>query len=155
MIVQVLSSQTDLPIDDESAKHLVQHVLRFFNITCNLIELSFVSKEEISSLHEEFFNDPTITDCITLPIDSFDANPCHILGEMFVCPYVAMQYSSKHQIDPYEETSLYVIHCILHLLGFDDIEENDRKKMKEKEKEVMKEIKINNLVLRPLSNRKK
>lgn len=49
-----------------------------------------------------------------------------LLGEIFICPQIAIEYDPKH---PHLETTLYIIHGILHLLGFNDIEKKERQKM--------------------------
>ena len=41
-------------------------------------------------------------------------------GEVFVCPEVALKYAQKHHLSPFKELSLYIIHGLLHLLGYDD-----------------------------------
>ena len=89
--------------------------------------LHFVSKAEISEIHGNFFNDPTPTDCITFPF-----REAELLGEIFVCPKVAMEYSSENA---YAETTLYIIHAILHLIGYDDIDEKDEILMRKAEAE--------------------
>jgi len=64
-----------------------------------------------------------------------------ILGDVFVCPKTAIEYSKSHGGDVYEELTLYVIHGLLHLMGYDDIEETDIVKMREAEKRHMNHLK--------------
>lgn len=104
--------------------------------------LSFVGKAKISSLHAQFFDDPSPTDCITFPIREPE-----FLGEVFVCPQVASEYVKSHGGNLYEELTLYVVHGFLHLLGFDDIEPADRKKMRAEEKKWLKLLEKNNLAI--------
>lgn len=100
------------------------------------LNLYFVSKEEIGKLHEEFFEDPSPTDCITFPLDGPEES-YRVLGDLFVCPTVAREYADKRGLDPVQECSLYLVHGLLHLFGYDDINENDRKVMKKAEKRYM------------------
>jgi probable rRNA maturation factor len=97
---------------------------------CEEISVYFVTELEIAALHEQFFQDPTPTDCITFPP-----------GEIVVCPGVAIAYAKKRKGDPLEETVLYVVHGILHLLGFDDMEPSARKTMRKMEKKCMAYLK--------------
>ena len=100
----------------------------------------FVDKKTILHLHKKFFNDASITDVITFPIDPLIAKnneEHHILGEIFICPDVAYAYAKKHKIPYVEELSLYVVHGLLHLLGYDDILTKDRIIMRKKEKKCM------------------
>ena len=97
-----------------------------------------VGKKTICRLHKEFFDDPTPTDCISFPLSD---SP--ILGEVFVCPEVAIEYAEKHQIDPLAETALYIIHGLLHLLGYDDTTHQETLKMRRLEKQAMKKLRLN------------
>lgn len=94
-------------------------------------------------LHQQFFNDPSPTDCISFPIDD------KILGDIFVCPKTAIDYAARIKKDPYPETALYIIHGILHLLGFDDLEAPKRRIMRKKEKQCMAHSKALVKLFRP------
>jgi probable rRNA maturation factor len=98
--------------------------------------IHLVDKKAITKLHGDFFDDPTPTDCISFPLDDPNENESAgylLLGEIFVCPEVAIEYSSLHNKNPIQETALYIIHGILHLLGYDDIEDTDRLEMRSME----------------------
>jgi probable rRNA maturation factor len=111
------------------------------------VELRFVSNRAMCKLHQEFFDDPSPTDCISFPIDSADDIGYRLLGEVVVCPKTAITYADKYQNDPYEEVTLYIIHGLLHLLGYDDLEEKTRKQMRLLEKKCFAVLKKQNLVL--------
>ena len=97
------------------------------------VAIYFVGVRKITRLHAKYFNDPTPTDCITFPLlDN------QLLGEIFICPKAALDYNPKK---PYEETTLYIIHGLLHLLGYDDIESKKRIRMRREEKRLMALVK--------------
>ncbi|MBX7065910.1 MAG: rRNA maturation RNase YbeY [Parachlamydiales bacterium] len=133
-MISVYNSQKDLPIRKDCAKVLVDAVLSFLNIPFEEIAIYFVTEKKICELHDEFFQDPSSTDCISFPLDEKH------LGEIFVCPKVAIQYAEKRGIDPYRETALYVIHGILHLIGYDDLEKKAKEAMRKKEKSCMRHL---------------
>jgi probable rRNA maturation factor len=113
-------------------RKVVAFLLVALKIQAYEVIFHFVTEEAICKIHKNFFNDPTPTDCITFPLDP--PGPHSILGEAFVCPKTALNYATENGIDPYEELYRYVIHCLLHLIGYDDITPSDRIKMKRKEK---------------------
>lgn len=135
MNVTLYNTQKDLLISTESVEKLVLELLKYLKISCDEIIVHLVSEKKICLVHKKFFNDPTSTDCISFPIDSphEQQTPPVILGEVFICPKVAIQYAKKNQLDPYEEASRYLVHGTLHFLGFDDIEPDDRAVMRAKE----------------------
>ncbi len=69
------------------------------------------------------------------------------LGEVFVCPKTALEYVQKKGGNPYLETSLYLVHGILHLLGYDDLTPKERTKMRQQERSVLKMLKSKKALL--------
>ncbi|MFZ0565225.1 MAG: rRNA maturation RNase YbeY [Chlamydiales bacterium] len=134
MKVFVFNQQKDLFISKRGVKPIVKEVLSLEKRSTDELAIYFVSTEEISELHKEFFDDPSPTDCISFPIDQRQGLGYHILGEVFICPKTAIDYILKRgeevNEDIYRETTLYLVHGLLHLLGYDDIEESDQKKMR-------------------------
>lgn len=108
--------------------------------------MHLVDEDKIRRLHKKHFDDPSITDCITLPIDE-PGPDCEILGEIFVCPKTAISYAKAHGLDPHTECTLYIVHGFLHLIGYDDIDDDDEEIMRKKEKELMNHLSKHNLIL--------
>ena len=149
MIVNILDQQVALKILQEQVQPLVECVIRGEGQKCDEVNIYFVDTPTICQLHEEFFQDPSPTDCISFPIDEDEEEefPYRILGEVFVCPSTAIAYATQHQVDPYEETTLYIVHGLLHLMGYDDLEESDCHLMRQAEARHMQELKKLNLQL--------
>ncbi len=105
------------------------------------VSVYFVTTKQICSLHEQFFNDPSPTDCISFPLDT------HHLGEIFICPETALLYAKKHTLDPRKELTLYLVHGILHCLGFDDLTPKQKRTMRKKEKHCMQFLEAQGLIL--------
>ncbi|MBB64690.1 MAG: rRNA maturation RNase YbeY [Waddliaceae bacterium] len=153
MQVYLNNQQKDLSIKLDLIPQIVQSVLTIESAHTDELSIQFVSRSEICQLHEEHFDDPSPTDCISFPLDSEPASPGihHVLGEVFVCPKTAKLYALENNTDEYDECLLYLVHGLLHLLGYDDIEDSDREKMREAEARNMQELKKQNLDLRPLN----
>ncbi|MCB1119168.1 MAG: rRNA maturation RNase YbeY [Chlamydiia bacterium] len=139
MQVIVENDQHDLPIGVGSVEPLVRLVLEMEACRRDEVGIHFVTVEAISALHQEYFDDPTPTDCISFPADS--PAPYRPLGDVFVCPQIALDYAREHQTDPYEEVTLYVVHGLLHLLGYGDQTEEEQTVMRQKEAEAMELLK--------------
>lgn len=137
----VSNSQRTIAISLPSAQRVIEFLLQ--QSGKKGMALTFVGKAKISSLHSQFFDDPSPTDCITFPIREPD-----FLGEIFVCPIVAKEYVEALGGDLYQELTLYVVHAFLHLLGYDDIDPTVRKKMRAAEKKWMKLLEKNHLAIR-------
>jgi probable rRNA maturation factor len=123
--------------------------LRALNVEADEISVHFVTQKKICDLHAEYFDDPTPTDTISFPLDYPSKNSQgHVhLGEVFVCPKTALEYVQKKGGDPYIETSLYLVHGILHLLGYDDLTPKERKEMRKQERFALKMLKSKKALL--------
>jgi probable rRNA maturation factor len=149
MIVNVSDEQTSLPLDPLQIEQIVHQVLKEEGVITDEVNIYFVDTPTISNLHQLYFNDPTTTDCISFPMDLDDEETDYsILGEVFVCPETAIDYAKENQHNPYEETTLYIVHGLLHLLGYDDIEDPDREEMRLAEKRHMHKLKNLDLILK-------
>ncbi|MFS8563173.1 MAG: rRNA maturation RNase YbeY [Rhabdochlamydiaceae bacterium] len=140
--MSVFNGQSNFSLKASSVRKLVAFVLDAKQVSCEEVSIYLVGKRKISSLHNDFFNDPSPTDCITFPIDQ------EFLGEVFVCPKVAQEYNP---LKPHIETSLYIIHGILHLLGYDDIDKNKRKIMQKEQMRLLKLAIKHRCILEPFS----
>jgi probable rRNA maturation factor len=135
MKIIIIDEQSSIKIDKKIIKLQVKTILEKEDIRTDEVILNFVNTKKIKELHLKYFNDEKSTDCISFPIDRpSEKTSYHILGEVFVCTDTAKSYSKKHKIDIKKELALYIIHTLLHLIGFDDINESDIKIMRKKEK---------------------
>lgn len=123
-------------------KGAIALLLKDLKIFTHEVIFHFVSEAKISLIHKQFFNDPSSTDCITFPMDppGPPTEDIHILGEAFVCPKTAKEYAKAHHIDPHEELYRYVVHSLLHLIGYDDLYPDEKLKMKRKERLCLKKL---------------
>ena len=137
--MKVLCHQESTNISAANVSKIVTYLCQYLNINTDEIHIHFVSEERISQLHQQLFNDPSITDCITIPINSLNESvPYHILGEIFICPNVAYAYAKEHNIAEDNELLRYLIHGLLHLSGLDDQTDSEYTIMKQKENELLK-----------------
>lgn len=144
MKIYVTNRQKDLKIYAAPVKYIVKEVLKNEDSSTDELSIHFVTQTEIARLHQEFFNDPSPTDCISFPLDQDDASGYHLLGEIFVCPLSALNFDPE---DPYREVTLYIVHGLLHLLGYDDITKKDLSKMRAAERWHMQQLENKNMLL--------
>lgn len=129
MEVTVVDEQSSLQLDEHLLQRIIPEIIHFEGQKADEVALYFIDNERMCDLHDQFFDDPSPTDCISFPIDD-EEEDYRVLGEVFVCPETAQRYVQEHGGDVYREVLLYVIHGLLHLMGYDDIAEEDRKQMR-------------------------
>lgn len=146
--ITLYNSQRDLSFSKPALKRAVLFLLKEFKISTDEVIFHFVTLTKISKIHKDFFNDSTPTDCITFPIDPpQDKKPFHLLGESFICPKIALDYAHQHGLLPSHELLRYVVHCFLHLIGYQDTQPKERAKMKRLENACLKKLANENIVL--------
>jgi probable rRNA maturation factor len=74
------------------------------------VTISVVSPEVMSRVHVEFLQIEGPTDVITFPY-----------GEILICAAIALENAERFRTDLQDEITLYAIHGLLHLHGYDDI----------------------------------
>lgn len=146
--IQVFIETPSYPIDISSVEKLLLDFVAFHRVVFDEASIHFVDTPTICSLHEQFFDDPSTTDCISFPMDDAEEEGYRVLGDVFVCPETADNYVKENGGDVYHEITLYVVHGLLHLLGYDDIEEEDQALMRAEEAEYLKQVAAKGLWLR-------
>ena len=133
MIIAVQNKQREFPVPKAKITAVIRAFLKLEGIDCQEVSVAFISDKNMRTMHLEFFDDPSPTDCISFPIDSDDGKGYKYLGEVFVCPQVAWQYASENKLNYLDELALYVVHGMLHLCGYDDCDPQTRRVMRKKE----------------------
>ena len=91
-------------------------------ITDAALTIMLVADAEASELHGAHFADPTTTDVMTFPDGSDDpASGRRLLGDLAVCVDVAEREAKSRGRPLADELTLYCLHGLLHLIGYDDV----------------------------------
>jgi probable rRNA maturation factor len=99
------------------------------------LSIALVDSAQMRTLHWQFFGDESVTDVMTFPIEKG-------IGEIVICPAVAMRESKHRGTSVRNELLLYALHGMLHLCGFDDRTPAQHAKMHAKEDEILTRIGI-------------
>ena len=145
LIANDTNEDLDLDLIRKKAEKTIREVLRVENISENAeVSLSIVDKETIHKLNKEYRNVDRETDVLSFPLDEegFDneGNPLILLGDIVIWLDVAEDQAVDFGHSLEREIMYLICHSTLHLLGYDHIEEDDKKVMRSKEKEVMKNL---------------
>ncbi|HXF29261.1 MAG TPA: rRNA maturation RNase YbeY [Chlamydiales bacterium] len=149
MKVSLFNRQKDLSITPfkKQIEKIAQQVVAKEKALFDEVSITFITDPVMRTMHKQYFNDPSPTDVISFPLDSPDAPGYKVLGELFICPQTAILYAKENGKKRYEELTLYIVHGLLHLLGYDDIDPKERKIMRQKERAHIKALKDKKLLL--------
>lgn len=108
------------------------------------ISLTLVSAEEIRELNREYRDVDKATDVLSFPqFESKDEMPTEgeiCLGDVVICEDKVKEQAEEYN-HSYEREFVYLfVHSLLHLLGYDHMEDDEKAVMRKKEEEVMEKI---------------
>lgn len=122
------------------------------------VSLSVVSEDEIREINREYRGIDRVTDVLSFPQYDDASMIKHeldnlqylreneqipvMLGDVVICYEVARKQSIEYGNTIKRELVYLFVHSMLHLLGYDHIEDSDRKIMRKREEEIMSEIGI-------------
>jgi probable rRNA maturation factor len=126
------------------------------------VSIIFVDNEEIKKLNFEFRNIQRETDVLSFPMleypphkifkeiylnhkfdDSYYDEGKLVLGDIALSLEKALEQSIEFGHSFYREVCYLTIHSILHLLGYDHIEDEDKIVMRCREEEILSKLNIN------------
>lgn len=92
-------------------------------------------------MNEQFLQHKGATDVITFDLrhgfDSPEVEKLELAGEIYICPREAERQAKEFGTTLSEETVRYIVHGILHLQGYDDLNAVERKAMKREENKLV------------------
>jgi len=133
-----IANESDIPIDEASLAALSRYLLGELDIN-PLAELSvlLIDVDYMASLNEKWMDASGPTDVLAFPMDELDtarrpdeSDPSpSLLGDVVLCPAVAIKQASAagHSFDA--ELHLLTAHGVLHLLGYDHGEPDEEREM--------------------------
>jgi probable rRNA maturation factor len=146
-----IANESGTEVDEAALAGIARHVLGELHIH-PLAELSvlLVDEKVMADLHERWMGEPGPADVLAFPMDELrppgpphlggargdrtsadgeDDSPSALLGDVVLCPQVAAEQAreAKHSVG--DELELLCTHGLLHLLGYDHAEPEERATM--------------------------
>ncbi len=148
MIIEIANLQKHYEIKSSKIKRAVKKVLSKEGKSSALfvrgkdarLSIALVDNSRIKELNKQYFNSDKVTDVISFPLSN---NKNLLSGEIIVSVETAVDTAGKKNITIEGEIVLYIIHGILHLLGYDDCNEEDASVMHEEESKILKTLGYN------------
>ncbi|HHX32935.1 MAG TPA: rRNA maturation RNase YbeY [Mollicutes bacterium] len=108
----------------------------------NLKNVSFSvileNDEVIKKLNKKYRNINKTTDVLSFPLNDDLNLPIKLLGDIYISIPQMKGQAKEYETGEKRELSFLVIHGLLHLLGHDHEDEEDRKIMRKLEEELLK-----------------
>lgn len=96
-------------------------------------QITFLGAQKMRSLNRRFLGHDHLTDVLSF---RYENEP--IVGELLIAPQAAWLYAREHGLEYSEELARYVIHGLLHWMGYEDRSANERKRLRALENRLLK-----------------
>ncbi|MFC1477520.1 rRNA maturation RNase YbeY [candidate division KSB1 bacterium] len=115
-----------LPLSKKKIRDLISCVCDGEKVAHASITTIFVDREKITELNAQYLKHDYPTDVIAFPLHE---NGEAVDGEAYICVDTAFHQAAEYNVPFKEELIRLVVHGVLHLIGYDDKDQNARKRM--------------------------
>jgi len=128
--ISISNRQTTLEVDEDRLKEVTRSILTDHDVEQAEISIAVVDDDSIHQINLQFLNHDYSTDVLSFPLER-DGN--RLVGEVIVSADTAKTDSNRFGWSPADELLLYVIHGMLHLVGYDDVDREKRRQIRAQE----------------------
>ncbi len=165
--ITVTNRQRAMKIDRRRLTRLARLVLQQEQVAAAEISVAILDDAAIHVVNRQFLNHDYPTDVISFLLDcSLDQQDESadrirrgagkvIEGEVVISAETAAVNAVKYQIRPQDELALYLLHGLLHLCGYDDLSQKEKRLMRRRESEALARLGIEVARLRVVGKKRK
>jgi len=144
MNLVITNRQRTKKINTRFLKQTVVALLAELEITEAELGIHLVGAAEMARVNWQFLQHEGSTDVITFdhrsPEFQISNSKFQIHGELFVCVDDAIKQAKEFKTNWQSEVVRYVVHGVLHLLGYDDLKPALRRAMKREENRLVRRL---------------
>lgn len=137
-------NETTVKVNEQEFVDLARYVFdALFLHPATELSILFVDEPAMEELHIQWMDEPGPTDVLSFPMDELTPGsegspaPEGLLGDIVICPTVAAKQAQEAGHSDVEEMLLLCTHGILHLLGYDHVEDDEREVMFELQRKLL------------------
>jgi probable rRNA maturation factor len=126
-------NETTATVDEHEFVDLARFVLDAMHLhPATELSILFVDESAMEQLHIQWMDEPGPTDVLSFPMDELtpgtpdQPTPEGLLGDVVICPSVAARQAASAGHSTVEEMLLLATHSMLHLMGYDHAEPEER-----------------------------
>jgi len=131
-----ISNESGFTVDETVLLRLMEYNLAELHVSADAdVAILLVDEGAMEALHVQWMDEPGPTDVLSFPMDELRPGtedmptPAGLLGDIVLCPQVAETQAAAAKHSTVDELILLTTHGLLHLLGFDHAEPEDKREM--------------------------
>lgn len=143
MKITIKNFQNQIPIRANKIKQTALKVLSLEGIKKpGQINFCFLNDKQIRLYNLRYLGRDEPTDVLSFNLSDFSKLKKNILADIVISTETAVTNSKIFKTTPRYELCLYIVHGLLHLLGYDDETKKERKIMQQKSNHILNILKI-------------
>ncbi len=139
-------NNTDKKIEEVGyLEEYIKFVTKKLKIEEAIFNIIFVSNEEIHELNNTYRGVDRVTDVISFALEDGEEiknQEIRVLGDIYIAIDVAYEQAKIYGHSRIREICFLATHGLLHLLGYDHMDEEEEKIMFDKQKELLESYEI-------------
>lgn len=139
-----INNESGVEVDESALQRLATFALDHLHVHRDAeLAILLVDEAAMEQLHVQWMDEPGPTDVLSFPMDELrpgsedEITPPGLLGDLVICPQVAVAQAMDAGHPPAEELQLLAAHGILHLLGYDHAEPDEEREMFGVQREIL------------------
>ena len=151
MEIEIRREPEDLPVPDgdiAAVRRAVETVGHLYGVEDAEVSVTLTDDAHIHALNRAYRNVDRPTDVLSFALTESEepkiigADGGAVLGDLVISLERAAAQAEEYGHSPLRELSFLTVHGMLHLLGYDHMEEEERLEMEEEQRHVMEELGI-------------
>ena len=145
-----ISDERDDPLPVGPFAELAEIVLTSEGVPSDAeVAITLVDPEEMTVLNEQYMGKTGPTDVLAFPLEDLvpgsppaatPSGPPIALGDVVICPAVVLANTEADAAHFADEMALMVVHGLLHLLGYDHVDDDDAERMEARERRYLERV---------------
>ncbi len=131
-----INNESGVEVSEEELVRLIKHILAgMFVHPQTEVSVILADVPTMEKLHIEWMDEPGPTDVLSFPMDELrpgtaaHPTPAGLLGDIVLCPEVAAEQAVAAGHSTAEDLLLLTTHGMLHLMGYDHAEPEEKEEM--------------------------
>ena len=136
---------TNEKIDTTELDSVINFACKHLKIENPLLNIVIVDNKKIREINREYRNKDAVTDVISFAFEEVkdvDYEDVRFLGEIYISYERCVEQAADFGHSVKREFCYLAVHGLLHLLGYDHMNEEDKKVMRALEEEILNEYDI-------------
>jgi probable rRNA maturation factor len=137
--VEIKTHVADVPANPSKLRSLVRAVCKRFAVSRAVVSVGIVDDVEIRRLNRRFLGRRANTDCLSFDLSDEPGPDGPRVFDLIVNGELAAREAARRGHAAEAELALYVVHGLLHQLGFDDATAEQANPMHRTEDEILRD----------------